>query len=123
MGLASSQSYFCMPARSAWPGQGRVSLVRASGGIGVGGSGDILAHFGHSVLPTMIATGDPRLAVPDAPRTVTSSASNFMRAPRPTPSRRRARAARMSSEVTLTWAGMPSIVATRAGPWDSPAVR
>src|SRR3546814_17620421 len=28
----------------------------------------------------------------------------------------------MSSEVTSTWAGSPSRIATRDGPWDSPAV-
>src|SRR6478752_3974635 len=28
----------------------------------------------------------------------------------------------MSSEVTWTWAGSPSRIATREGPWDSPAV-
>src|SRR5690349_20796305 len=28
----------------------------------------------------------------------------------------------MSSEVTRTWAGSPSRIATREGPWDSPAV-
>src|SRR3954453_9606583 len=28
----------------------------------------------------------------------------------------------MSVELTETWAGIPSRTATRAGPWDSPAV-
>src|SRR5215213_8382529 len=28
----------------------------------------------------------------------------------------------MSAEVTCTWAGRPSRIATRDGPWDSPAV-
>src|SRR6478736_5948221 len=28
----------------------------------------------------------------------------------------------MSEVVTFTWAGSPSRIATRAGPWDSPAV-
>src|SRR6478752_4360848 len=28
----------------------------------------------------------------------------------------------MSSDVTRTWAGSPSRIATREGPWDSPAV-
>ena len=46
----------------------------------------------------------------------------FIRAPRPTPSRRRARFVEISSTPTRTWAGMPSMVAISAWPWDSPAV-
>src|SRR6478672_896904 len=88
------------------------------------GSADItVSHLGHSVLPTWIAIGPPWDSPwRTPPRMVTASASNFIRAPRPNPSRRRANAAAMSSVVTRTWAGIPSRVATSAGPWDSPAV-
>ncbi len=52
---ASAKPYFCMPARSAWPGRGRVRTRS-----GVPGSGDISSvHFGHSVLAISIAIGDP----------------------------------------------------------------
>ena len=42
--------------------------------------------------------------------------------PGPCPRRRRASAAETSSVVIATCAGSPSRIATRAGPWDSPAV-
>ena len=62
---ASSKPYFCMPARSAWPGRGWVS------GFSVApGADDISsAHFpvAHSVLWITIATGRAeRAAVADA---------------------------------------------------------
>src|SRR5450756_1917302 len=52
----------------------------------------------------------------------TSSCSNAIRAPRPYPRRRRARATWTSEVVTSTPAGRPSRIPTRAGPCDSPAV-
>src|SRR6478672_8355280 len=127
IGRASSKSYFCMPARSACPGRGRVrEALRASASSSTGstGSADMtFSHLGHSVLPTSIATGPPRVVPWRTPPTiVTSSCSNFIRAPRPYPSRRRARESWMSAVVTFTWAGSPSRIATRDGPWDSPAV-
>ncbi len=127
-GRDSVKSYFCMPARSACPGRGRVSgALRANSASNAGSIGSeamTCSHFGHSVLPTMIAIGEPSVLPCRTPaRIVTSSASNFMRAPRPAPSRRLARACEMSSDVTLTPAGKPSSVATRARPCDSPAVR
>src|SRR3954470_2353123 len=88
------------------------------------GSADMTcSHLGHSVLPTMTATGEPRVSpCRTPPRKVTSSRSNFIRAPRPYPSRRRARWWPTISVVIGTPAGRPSSVATSAGPWDSPAV-
>ena len=87
-GRASSKSYFCMPARSAWPGRGRVrAALRAwpSSTSASTGSADItVSHFGHSVLPIVIATGPPWLRPCRTPPViVTASCSNFMRAPRP----------------------------------------
>jgi hypothetical protein len=52
---ASAKPNFCMPARSAWPGRGSVKIFD-----GIPGAADISSiHFGHSVLPTSIATGEP----------------------------------------------------------------
>ena len=77
-----------MPARSAWPGRGRVSgALRARPAISSGSTGSAaitVSHFGHSVLPMRIATGPPWVSpcrMP--PMTSSSSASNFIRAPRP----------------------------------------
>ena len=54
---ASSKPYFCMPARSAWPGRGLVRTLE-----GDPGSGDISSsHLGHSVLAISMATGEPRV--------------------------------------------------------------
>ena len=88
------------------------------------GSGDITcSHFAHSELPTSIATGPPRVRPwRTPPRKRTSSRSNFIRAPRPAPSRRRARSSPTSADVTAIPAGRPSAIVTRAGPCDSPAV-
>ena len=126
-GRASSKAYFCMPTRSACPGRGRVrGALRASASSSTGsiGSADITwSHLGHSVLPISTATGPPIVSPCRTPPTNrTSSCSNFIRAPRPWPSRRRARASRRSSVVIETCAGSPSRMATRSGPWDSPAV-
>ena len=135
-GRASSKAYFCMPTRSAWPGRGRVSgrlraisfsaltSFAAARSSAATGSGLItVCHLGHSLLPTRIAMGDPSVTpCRTPPRNSTSSRSKDIRAPRPWPSRRRARARARSSLDTSTPAGSPSIVATRAGPCDSPAV-
>ena len=51
-----------------------------------------------------------------------SSCSNFIRAPRPYPARRRASAAATSAVLICTPAGIPSQIATSACPCDSPAV-
>ena len=88
MGRASSKPYFCMPTRSAWPGRGRVNAAlraRPSRISGSTGSADITcSHLGHSELPIEIATGPPWVSPWRTPPTmVTSSASNFIRAPRP----------------------------------------
>ncbi len=77
---ASSKPYFCMPARSAWPGRGWVSTV-----AGAPGAGDISSvHLRHSVLAISMATGEPRVRpwrIP--PIRVISSASKRIRGPRP----------------------------------------
>src|SRR5699024_8834028 len=53
---------------------------------------------------------------------VTSSFSNFMRAPRPYPRRRRSNASWMSAVVISIPAGSPSIILTSPEPLDSTAV-
>src|SRR3954449_12416808 len=126
-GRASSKPYFCIPTRSACPGRGRVNgalRARSASTSGSTGSAAITcSHLGHSVLAISIATGPPWVrACRTPPSNVTWSCSNVIRAPRPLPSRRRASAADTSSVVTRTCAGNPSRIATRAGPWDSPAV-
>ena len=78
---ASSNPYFCIPARSAWPGRGWVRIFDGSPG-----AGDISSvHFrSHSELPISMATGDPSVRpwrIP--PSSVTSSASNRILGPRP----------------------------------------
>ena len=116
-----------MPTRSACPGRGRVSgalRARSASTSASTGSADITcSHLGHSVLAISIAIGPPWVSPwRTPPRIVTRSCSNFIRAPRPRPSRRRASASETSSVVIVTCAGNPSRMATRAGPWDSPAV-
>ena len=82
-----------------------------------------VCHLAHSLLPILMATGEPRVSpCRTPPRNSTSSRSKDIRAPRPKPSRRRASAVARSSLVTATPAGSPSTVATSAGPCDSPAV-
>ena len=120
-GRASSKPYFCMPVRSAWPGRGRVSAaLRArpsSSSAGTGSAAITFSHLGHSVLPTWIATGEPRVRPwRTPPRIVTASCSNFMRAPRPYPRRRRASASCTSCVVTGIPAGSPSTIPVSAGP-------
>ena len=96
-GRASSNAYFCIPTRSAWPGRGRVSgrlraisfsaltsSAAASSSASTGSGLMTVLHFGHSVFPTRIATGDPRVRPwRTPPRNSTSSCSNLIRAPRP----------------------------------------
>ena len=82
---------------------GQVGVTRAGFGQDLGrrrpGSGDIsCSHFGHSVLPISMATGDPRVRPWRMPASrITSSASNRIRGPRPNPSRRRASSPPISS--------------------------
>ena len=60
----------------------RARPARISGSTG--SAAITCSHFGHSVLPTMTATGEPRVRpCRTPPRKVTSSRSNFIRAPRP----------------------------------------
>ena len=86
-GPRRSRTSACRPGRRG-PGRGRVSgALRASASSSAGstGSADItFSHLGHSVLPIWIATGPPWVSPWRTPPTiVTSSCSNFIRAPRP----------------------------------------
>ena len=135
-GRASGRSYLSMPARSAWPGRGRVSgrlraisrssPVPASTSRSSAGTGSALMtvrHLGHSEFPIRRAMGLPMVRpwrMP--PMMASSSRSKRWRAPRPWPSRRRARAEPIRSLVMATPAGAPSMSAVSASPWDSPAV-
>ena len=81
------------------------------------------SHFGHSEFATSIAMGPPRVCPCRTPPLIeTASCSNFMRAPLPAPSRRRASSSWISELFTSMPAGNPSMIAVSAGPWDSPAV-
>lgn len=135
-GLMSGRSYLRTPARSAWPGRGRVngrfraisrsSPVPASTASAAGSTGSALItvdHLGHSELPICTTMGPPMVRpcrMP--PSTVRRSCSKACRAPRPWPRRRRANARAICPLVISTPAGTPSIRAVRASPWDSPAV-
>ena len=88
IGRASVWPYFCIPARSAWPGRGRVSgALRdwlASSAGSTGSAAITVRHFGHSELPTRTATGLPRVTPCRIPPMISiSSCSNAIRAPRP----------------------------------------
>src|SRR5215472_3638613 len=116
-----------MPTRSAWPGLGLVSgsfrAWPASSSSATGSADMTVAHLGHSVLPMRMATGPPSVRpCLTPPVSSASSCSNFIRAPRPYPARRRASAAATSAVVISTPAGTPSQIATSAWPCDSPAV-
>ena len=83
---ASTSPYFCMPARSAWPGRTWVS------GASVGPSAALtdisFCHLSgsrsHSLLATSMATGDPSVRPwRTPPMIVTSSCSKRIRGPRP----------------------------------------
>ncbi|CAB4858273.1 unannotated protein [freshwater metagenome] len=125
-GRASSKSYFCIPVRSACPGRGRVSAAPRPLSNTAGSTGSTLitsVHLGHSVFVIRSATGPPMVSpCRTPPETKTSSASNFIRAPRPYPSRRRARSLRISSNDNGMPDGSPSIIPMSSGPCDSPAV-
>jgi len=111
---ASTKSYFCMPAKSAWPGRGCVS-----GFFVAPGCGDISSCHtslrNHSVFFTSTATGEPSVRpwrMP--PINSISSCSNFCRGPLPNPRRRRANSADKSAAVTGRFDGRPSTITTRA---------
>ncbi len=75
------KSYFCMPARSAWPGRGVVSGLEVRPG-----AGDISSvhFFSHSLLAIWMATGEPSVRPwRTPPIRVTSSCSKRIRGPRP----------------------------------------
>ena len=110
-GRASSKPYLRMPTRSAWPGAagsagrcGPAPARRAGNGV--------RRHHVRPLRPLAVAIsiGDRatlRHPVPDAGDDAHLVRSNVIRAPRPYPSRRRARAAATSAIVTSTPAGSP----------------
>ena len=66
MGRDSANPYFCIPARSAWPGRGRVRGALRACWASVAGSTSpgamTVSHLAHSVLPIMMAIGEPRVS-------------------------------------------------------------
>jgi hypothetical protein len=81
MSRRSYRSCFSPPARSAWPGRGRVS----ASGVDGRGAGDIRSsQLPWSRLVIDIAMGEPRVSPPRTPPTnSTRSVSIFIRPPRP----------------------------------------
>ena len=111
---ASVKPYFCIPARSAWPGRTFVS-----GSAVAPGAGSIslchLSERNHSLFLISMATGEPRVRPWRTPPTkVTSSFSNLWRGPRPYPRRRRDNSIWISSTVMGNPAGRPSTITTKA---------
>ena len=86
-GLVEAVLLHADEVRVARAGAGSAAALRASASSSAGstGSADItFSHLGHSVLPIWIATGPPWVSPWRTPPTiVTSSCSNFIRAPRP----------------------------------------
>src|SRR5437588_1053057 len=121
MSRASSAPYFCIPARSACPGRGRVSRSDGSGSP----NGAIRSRYfcSHSALAIVRAIGAPSVRPwRSPPRTSKASRSRLWRPLRPYPWRRRASSSARALSETGTPAGSPSRIPTRAFPWDSPAV-
>src|SRR6266540_3431947 len=117
----SSNPYFMTPARSAWPGRGRVSLSPGS----VSPSTAIRSRYfsSHSAFSIVMAMGLPRVRPCRTPDRISNrSPSSFCRPLRPYPWRRRASSPATSFGAMGTPAGNPSRTATRALPCDSPAV-
>src|SRR5919201_879498 len=121
----STSPYFCTPARSAWPGRGRVTgFVPFPDGSPSGGQG-LIPHsqFAWSRLRTTSASGVPSVRPWRRPAsTSTVSDSIRCRGLRPYPSCRRRRSRSIASRSRTRPAGRPERIATRAGPCDSPAV-
>ena len=82
---ASAKPYFCMPARSAWPGRGWVSGACGRTVLGPTATSPCCHLSGlrfHSVLAISMATGEPSVRPWRTPPTrVTSSCSKRMRGP------------------------------------------
>ena len=88
-GRASSKSYFCMPTRSAWPGRGRVSGALRASASSIVGVDRVGRHHLRPTWATRCCRSRRRPGRPSSGRggrrrrSVTSSCSNFIRAPRP----------------------------------------
>ena len=112
IGRASVWPYFCIPARSACPGRGRVNgALRACAASSSGSTGSAaitVRHFGHSELPIRIATGLPSVRPCRTPPMISISSA---RTPSARPGRTETAASRsrpISALVTSTPAGTPS---------------
>ncbi len=108
--------YFMAPARSAWPGLGRVTVL-AGAPAGGAPTAMVLCQFSQSRLWIVRLTGLPSVRPQRTPEEMwTWSRSIFMRPPRPYPRWRRARSSLMWSSVRGRPAGTPSMTAVRASP-------
>ena len=124
MSRASTRSYLSTPTRSAWPGRGRVTRRRRSSPGSAASCAMMSSQLPQSRLGISIATGLPSVSPARTPESHSMwSRSIFIRAPRPYPCMRRASSRSTQSALTGSPAGSPSTRATRALPWDSPAVR
>ena len=128
MGPPSSKPYFCMPTRSAWPGRGRVSAALrgdASRISGSTGSADITcSHLGAlGVADHRSRPVPPASRRGETPPTMVDLVGLGLH-PRAPPVAESPVGQGVGDVVggIRTCAGRPSRIATREGPWDSPAV-
>src|SRR5438093_6005478 len=120
--LISRWLYLMAPTRSACPGRGQVTTFSVAEGPG---SGDMISfQFSQSLLRMRRLIGLPSVWPLRTPaRKATRSCSIRMRPPRPYPFCRRARSWSICSARKGRPEGIPSRMAVRHCPWDSPAVR
>ena len=122
MSRASRRPYLSVPARSAWPGRGRVRV--RSAGPSWGSTAMVSAQARWSALRTRRPMGLPKVSPRRTPERIsTRSVSMRWRAPLPYPRWRRASWASICAAASGSPAGHPSTMALSAGPWDSPAVK
>ena len=118
---ASSKPYFCMPTRSACPGRGWLERLLGAARRG--------RHLLLPLRPLGVADDDrdrgaEGAAVADAAEELELVLLEAHPRPAPEPQAPTARARRPTSSTVIgSPAGSPSTMTTRAGPWDSPAVR
>ena len=123
----SSWPYFTTPARSAWPGRGRVTTGRSAPDAPAGWSCStciVRCQLSQSLFGITRAMGAP-VVRPWRMPLITSARSDSMaiRRPRPYPPWRRRSSDVIASKSIANPAGMPSRIVTSALPCDSPAVR
>ena len=123
----SSWPYFTTPARSAWPGRGRVTAGRSVPEASAGWSGStciVRCQFSQSLFGISNAIGAPVVTPWRMPLNASARSDSIaMRRPRPYPPWRRRNSAVTASKSIANPAGTPSRIATSALPCDSPAVR